>query len=215
MLEGNSANEQTAAAPIVNKFSVNENTVTPFERRLHFFTAYFHLVNGCPLLTLDVLSKLPKYISDTEQTLPKNDSQNSFTQKQQQTVIEEEKKIEKASDFDWSSNFDSVLTSKRFGDDEDELVLDLKYGNDDDDNEEDESSDESNSKNKTMTEETNNAVELDKQTDNHTTTTTTTNENRLVDMFAQQMKFIACLKILIEEMSTLATGFEVVGGQLR
>ena len=34
-------------------------------------------------------------------------------------------------------------------------------------------------------------------------------------MFAQQMKFISCLKILIEEMSTLATGFEVIGGQLR
>lgn len=32
---------------------------------------------------------------------------------------------------------------------------------------------------------------------------------------AQQLKFIACLKILMEELSTLATGFEVDGGQLR
>jgi hypothetical protein len=39
--------------------------------------------------------------------------------------------------------------------------------------------------------------------------------NGEVDTFAQQIKFISCLKILIEEMSTLATGFEVVGGQLR
>ena len=32
---------------------------------------------------------------------------------------------------------------------------------------------------------------------------------------AQQLKFVACLKILMEELSTLATGFEVDGGQLR
>lgn len=36
-----------------------------------------------------------------------------------------------------------------------------------------------------------------------------------VDIFAQQYKFIACLKVLMEEMQTLATGFEVDGGQLR
>ncbi len=39
--------------------------------------------------------------------------------------------------------------------------------------------------------------------------------NKPVDMFAQQIKFLSCLKILIQEMSTLATGFEVIGGQLR
>ena len=32
---------------------------------------------------------------------------------------------------------------------------------------------------------------------------------------AQQLKFIACLQILMEELSTLATGCEVDGGQLR
>lgn len=36
-----------------------------------------------------------------------------------------------------------------------------------------------------------------------------------VDVMAQQLKFVACLKILMEELSTLATGFEVDGGQLR
>lgn len=36
-----------------------------------------------------------------------------------------------------------------------------------------------------------------------------------LDIMAQQLKFIACLKILMEELSTLATGFEVDGGQLR
>ncbi len=32
---------------------------------------------------------------------------------------------------------------------------------------------------------------------------------------AQQLKFVACLKILMEELSTLATGYEVDGGELR
>nr|KAG5690690.1 hypothetical protein BaRGS_013476 [Batillaria attramentaria] len=36
-----------------------------------------------------------------------------------------------------------------------------------------------------------------------------------LDIMAQQYKFIACLKVLMEELSTLATGFEVDGGQLR
>lgn len=39
--------------------------------------------------------------------------------------------------------------------------------------------------------------------------------NQQVDIMAQQLKFVACLKILMEELSTLATGFEVDGGQLR
>ena len=36
-----------------------------------------------------------------------------------------------------------------------------------------------------------------------------------IDIMAQQLKYIACLQILMEELSTLATGFEVDGGQLR
>ena len=37
----------------------------------------------------------------------------------------------------------------------------------------------------------------------------------VLDIMAQQLKFIACLKIMMEELSTLATGFEVDGGVLR
>ncbi|KAH9369978.1 hypothetical protein HPB48_001855 [Haemaphysalis longicornis] len=42
-------------------------------------------------------------------------------------------------------------------------------------------------------------------------------QNRIetLDIMAQQLKFMACLKIMMEELSTLATGFEVDGGQLR
>lgn len=40
--------------------SVGEEPLTPLERSLLFSTAYHHLNHGCPLLALDVLSKLPK-----------------------------------------------------------------------------------------------------------------------------------------------------------
>lgn len=40
-------------------------------------------------------------------------------------------------------------------------------------------------------------------------------QSGIVDIMAQQLKFIACLKIMMEELSTLATGFEVDGGLLR
>ena len=40
--------------------SVGEEPLTPLERNLLFNTAYHHLNHGCPLLALDVLSKLPK-----------------------------------------------------------------------------------------------------------------------------------------------------------
>lgn len=36
-----------------------------------------------------------------------------------------------------------------------------------------------------------------------------------IDIIAQQLKFTCCLKIMMEELRTLATGFEVDGGQLR
>lgn len=39
---------------------VGEEPLTPPERNLLFGTAYYHLCHGCPLLALNVLSKLPK-----------------------------------------------------------------------------------------------------------------------------------------------------------
>ena len=36
-----------------------------------------------------------------------------------------------------------------------------------------------------------------------------------VDGMAQQLKFVACLKVLVDELATLASGCDVDGGQLR
>ena len=38
---------------------------------------------------------------------------------------------------------------------------------------------------------------------------------RKTDIMSQQLKFTACLKIMMEELSTIATGFEAEGGTIR
>lgn len=40
-------------------------------------------------------------------------------------------------------------------------------------------------------------------------------KTQTVDFIAQHLKFIAILRIMMDEMSTLASGFEIDGGQLR
>jgi len=208
MIEDGTINSFESTTTTSIKSKLISTTVTPFERRLHFFTAYFHLINGCPLLTLDVLSKLPKYINNQKDLSFNSLKSNEQTLVDADQTDNKNKPIEKASDFDWSSNFDS----NRFAsNDDDELELDLKYSDDDDDDDkEDKDKSVLTLENKTITEKEEN---IESKTD--ITTENNNNANREVDMFAQQMKFISCLKILIEEMATLATGFEVIGGQLR
>ena len=42
-----------------------EDTITPLERQLYFTTAHAHFKAGCPALALEVLSKLPSKVLDT------------------------------------------------------------------------------------------------------------------------------------------------------
>ena len=42
-----------------------EDTITPLERQLYFTTAHAHFKAGCPALALEVLSKLPSKVMDT------------------------------------------------------------------------------------------------------------------------------------------------------
>jgi len=42
-----------------------EDTITPLERQLYFTTAHAHFKAGCPALALEVLSKLPNKVMDT------------------------------------------------------------------------------------------------------------------------------------------------------
>lgn len=42
-----------------------EDSITPLERQLYFTTAHAHFKAGCPALALEVLSKLPNKVMDT------------------------------------------------------------------------------------------------------------------------------------------------------
>ena len=60
VLSPSSRLSQLSRSPRGAVSSVGEEPLTPMERSLLFSTAYHHLNHGCPLLALDVLSKLPK-----------------------------------------------------------------------------------------------------------------------------------------------------------
>ena len=197
--------------------------ITPIERRLYFTTAHAHFKNGCPVLALEVLSKLPEVI-DMETDITKSRSADSMSSKpiistgtlDGMTKIKDEPSNQTANSMDWGQpivssrpNHNSTAESIDWGapvskpKDED-LVLD--WGNDDDDDETDTKSDsEIESQDKLVK----------SQSGEHPGDEAGPEAEGVGDIMAQQLKFIACLKIMMEELSTLATGFEVDGGQLR
>jgi hypothetical protein len=229
-IEDNNSDTNNGINKVVKKKTEFKSSITPIERRLHFVAAYYHLVNGCPLLTLDVLSKLPKYITtDFDLTKKQDTKKDDVTQIKSSDLFNNDivdfssvptKKVEKADQFDWgASNFDTMSFKKRF---DDELELDLKLDSDTDSNSDTDSDSDAENKKKTsinvqenILKENFNSTDAAKVEPNKITENNSNDVNGVVDTFAQQIKFISCLKILIEEMSTLATGFEVVGGQLR
>ncbi|CAF0710194.1 unnamed protein product [Brachionus calyciflorus] len=195
--------------------------VSAVERRLHFIVGYYHLINGCPLLTLDVLTKLPKFltikkdlkINDEKKETKSLDVDESHTPNFDWTdsnIISKNKKEEEKVDlFDWSAPV--TFTSNRFKDDELELEPDLKMSDDEEENEENlDKEDVQIKKENSVNEEQSKSKDEPEEDDKEEDTV-----DKIADTFAQQIKFISCLKILIEEMSNLANGFEVIGGQLR
>lgn len=85
-----------------------ESTMTAIERRLHFIAAYFHLINGCPLISLDVLSRLPKYISFSD---PIKEIETKKPIDKEPETVSEPKMEDKADAFDWG--FGSSVAKKR------------------------------------------------------------------------------------------------------
>ncbi|EDW66250.2 dmX-like protein 2 [Drosophila virilis] len=212
VLSGFSYAGETGTRPAVasDKQLQLEDSITAIERQLYFTTAHGHFKSGCPALALEVLNKLPMKISDSDGTasgslagsnsgsqLPdtepggvsKDELINSGIMDQWQTATDQ---------FDWGAPVGR----------QPEATFEIKW--DDEDEENDLDQDET-------------AADADQNQPNHDDPELATpqppgkstgNECKM-DIMAQQLKFVACLKILMEELSTLATGFEVDGGQLR
>ena len=122
---------------------------------------------------------------------------------------------EKSTDFDWSTPLTAKETKEETLDfdwskpvTKSDDKLELQWSDNEDDNDS-EGSEEGIVLRKKVAEETPPAAPpVVKRADSE-------QETGGLDIMAQQLKFIACLKILMGEMATLATGFEVDGGQLR
>ncbi|CAG9116832.1 unnamed protein product [Plutella xylostella] len=184
----------------------NEEGITRLERRLYFQTAHGHFKAGCPALALEVLSKLPSKIREEK---PRKEV---VTDRVDDDVIisgqlnAESKKVEepaKASSVDWGTpsvdlDWGAPVSKPK----EDELVLSW------DDDGGDKGSDSGASTPPLE-------MKMDTKEEEPKPKEGKEEEAPSVDIMAQQLKFVACLKILMEELSTLATGFEVDGGHLR
>ncbi|XP_044259843.1 dmX-like protein 2 isoform X7 [Tribolium madens] len=170
---------------------VVEESITPLERQLYFATAHGHFRAGCPALALEVLSKLPYIVTENKQMTPLVSPKVNETKTEIDTgIISWESGQQTGDTFDWGATLSDFKTKT---DD-----LDLKWSDDEKDSE---TSDEG------LKMKCDSKDEADEESDEAVT--------QHIDIMAQQLKFVACLKILMEELSTLATGFEVDGGQLR
>ncbi|KAM7391388.1 hypothetical protein PAMP_022082 [Pampus punctatissimus] len=199
------------------------------ERRLFFTAAYAHLQAGCPMLALEVLSKMPKV------------HKRSKLHNQEDTGIATElsvgSKNGQTSDPDWSqpalngyesgrdslsnSQSDSVLSfdwsqpSAALPDE----PLELKWDSDKDD--EDDRDEEENKNGKSGRTADSSSVFQDTQDAMSPLMETVTEEDSsdfiapADDILVAQLKFAACLKIMTNELRTLSTGYELDGGKLR
>ncbi|KAM9810580.1 dmX-like protein 1 [Neosynchiropus ocellatus] len=198
------------------------------ERRLFFTAAYAHLQAGCPMLALDVLSKMPKVRKHSElhQTDPTINSDLSTGSKNGQ-----------ASEPDWSqpalNGYDSGGES--FSDSQADSVLSFDWSQPshtlpeeslelkwDSDKEEDDHEDEEEMRDG-QTADCSSVFQDSQDALSPLMETVTGEDNEDGDLFISpsndilvaQLKFTACLKIMTNELRTLSTGYELEGGKLR
>ncbi|XP_074090781.1 dmX-like protein 2 [Macrotis lagotis] len=178
------------------------------ERKLFFTTANAHFKVGCPVLALEVLSKIPKVSKKTCFSVNKDllgTSESKEWSERSQSVPLSSANVQ-SSQFDWGQTTLKV----------DDEPLTLDWGEDQDSLEEE---DDAGIVMKSSDLEKRNGRQDQKISDPNMLLTPQEEESQEsdpeVDVIAEQLKFRACLKILMTELRTLATGYEVDGGKLR
>uniref|UniRef100_A0A8C5MH23 Dmx like 1 n=1 Tax=Leptobrachium leishanense TaxID=445787 RepID=A0A8C5MH23_9ANUR len=192
------------------------------ERRLFFTTAHAHLKAGCPMLSLEVLSKMPKVVKKSKSfprtlsfvhtskasspvsLLHEEKDSNSMVNGFGSSLAFSDKESNSALSFDWSQPSLAV-----------EEELELKWDSQD--------SDEESGVSGLSMKEVKPSQGLERLKREETSTSysdSLTNDDNYIlspseDVIAAQLKFRACLKILTGELRTLSTGYEVDGGKLR
>ncbi|KAM4710002.1 dmX-like protein 1 isoform 2-T2 [Discoglossus pictus] len=198
------------------------------ERRLFFTTAHAHLKAGCPMLALEVMSKMPKVVKRSKPLL----HSSSLVDTSKVTTPSLEAPAAGMCDFDWSTPavnglgspvdlssgkqsssslvFDWSQPSMAIEND----PLELKWDSDKEDELE-----ESGLSMKDLKPSQDTGSVKPGTTSTSCSDTLNIDENDIInpsdDIIAAQLKFRACLKILTGELRTLSTGYEVDGGKLR
>ncbi|XP_029431337.1 dmX-like protein 2 isoform X2 [Rhinatrema bivittatum] len=196
------------------------------ERKLFFTTANAHFKVGCPVLALEVLSKIPKLSKKGDDPANADEHSSSF---KGQNDLQSAKNDTAIQDLDWSKpvsastglempSFQGSTTDFDWSQpiikiDDDPLLLD--WGEDNSAALEDEE-DNSGLIMKDSKVEQKDKTQKEKGPDGKESQTCfETSSHTEVDVIAEQLKFRACLKILMTELRTLATGYEIDGGKLR
>ncbi|MBN3292668.1 DMXL1 protein, partial [Polypterus senegalus] len=204
------------------------DSISLVERRLFFTTAHSHFKAGCPMLALEVLSKMPKVVRKNKTLLGENIS--ILSDSSQDLSLSLDVKEETSSDFDLSQPFVNGFRSVSDGHSDSVLSFDwsqpsliipdenlnLKWDTD----EEDIDNEQSGLSMKNIKTENNNIIkEKAEISSTYTESSSTFDITSAVissdDSITAQLKFNACLKILTTELRTLSTGYEVEGGKLR
>ncbi|XP_069481661.1 dmX-like protein 1 isoform X2 [Ambystoma mexicanum] len=202
------------------------------ERRLFFTTANAHLKAGCPMLALEVLSKMPKVVMKSKPLLRSSSFADTSKDSTPSSPLLSQRKEINTSDFDWSNTgvnglgsfHDSSLgkqSNSAFTFDWSqpsaviqEDSLDLNW-----DSENEEEPDELGLSMKEVKQLKNTNERTEEAVSCYSDSFCTVDENDILhpseDVIAAQLKFRACLKILTVELRTLSTGYEVDGGKLR
>jgi len=202
-----------ASAAADDKNVTYVDRITPVERRLYFTTAHAHFVAGCPALALEVLTKLPTFVVQEADGSRRSSSVSSPKLSADSRLIRTgtlDHDDSSAGGFDWSrptaaaapsvDAFDWSQPATRF--EEEKLELDWTSEREEEDDDEAKSPAAARP-----------AAEV--RRDDVYRVKNSQASDGIGDIMAHQLKFIACIKIMVDELSTLATGFEVDGGQLR
>ncbi|XP_018017231.1 dmX-like protein 2 isoform X2 [Hyalella azteca] len=187
----------TVGADHLDKKSSYESSITLQERCLYFTTAYAHLQAGCPVVALEVLSKLPATVQqsapDGGDTTSLHVSETASQNRPSLGMINTgtlDGGLETAGAFDWSSG------GGGFKDTSDELQLDFSLDVDDDEVENEPSA---------PKQEMDPGFKVNETRES--TSVSSIPPRKTFDVMAQQLKFIACLKIMMSELGTLGSSF--------
>lgn len=196
------------------------------ERRLFFTAAHSHLQAGCPMLALEVLSKMPKvsknsHLQDHKETgltpnlsIGSKNGQGSVSVWSHSALngYESDGNSASISQSDSVLSFDWSQPSLTLPDES----LELKWDSDKD--EEDEEEEDAEDIKSPKSADSSNVFQDVVSPPQESVTDSEESGDFIApcdDILAAQLKFTACLKIMTNELRTLSTGYELDGGKLR